>query len=74
MRLWIAIAIVEVGFAMAAMVGCAAKRPANYRFTGCRVTQVWVDQNGNQRRDCDCKNGRQVGWDAKTRAAIIRCE
>jgi hypothetical protein len=67
-------AILAIAISMG--LGCAGaqKKPASYHFTGCKVTQSWVDEQGNQRRDCDCKNGREVGWDAKTRLRIIRCE
>jgi len=62
-----------LGFlAAAALTGCAGKR--NYHWSGCRVTRTWTDQQGQERKDCDCLNGKQIGTDAKTRAVIIRCE
>lgn len=54
--------------------GCAAKKPINFQFTACKVVNSYVDRDGNQRRDCNCKNGKQIGWDAKEHLAIIRCE
>lgn len=57
-----------------ALAGCAAKKPLDYHFSGCKITRTWMDEQGNERKDCDCKNGKQVGWDAKTKLAIIRCE
>ena len=56
------------------LVGCAPKKPVHYLFTGCAVQKTWIDQNGKERKDCDCRNGREIGIDAKTGARIIRCE
>lgn len=54
--------------------GCAAKKPLNERITGCVVTRTWIDPQGNERKDCECQNKKQIGIDAKTGAAVFRCE
>jgi hypothetical protein len=59
---------------LAGVVGCAAKKPQNIRYLGCRVFNTWVDEQGNQRKDCDCLHGKQIGTEAKTGAAIMLCE
>jgi hypothetical protein len=46
----------------------------NYHFGACQITRTWIDEQGNERKDCDCKNGREIGFDAKTRLRIIGCE
>jgi hypothetical protein len=58
------------------VAGCHAKKqqPVNYRFAACQITRTWIDEQGKERKDCDCKNGREIGFDAKTRLRIIRCE
>lgn len=55
-----------------ALAGCAAK--VNVHWIGCRVTETWIDQDGNERKDCSCLNGKQIGLDAKTGEKIIRCQ
>lgn len=69
MKHWIAITALAL-----LLAGCAAKKPVNYRFAACQITRTWIDEQGKERKDCDCKNGREVGFDAKTRLRIIRCE
>lgn len=71
MKYGIAIAILSLSIALA---GCAPKKPISYRFSGCLVTGTSTDSEGHERKDCDCRNGVQVGWDAKTQARIIKCE
>lgn len=56
------------------VTGCAGKKPLNYQFTSCKVVNTYVDGEGHERRDCNCRNGKQIGWDVKKRLAIIRCE
>lgn len=67
MRGWISLTLLS-------LIGCAAKKPVNVHYAGCKVTATWTDDQGNTRKDCDCRNGKQIGWDAKKGAAIIRCE
>ncbi len=52
------------------LAGCAAhKPPASVKLTGCKIVQ-----NIGPALSCDCIHPKLVGWDAKTRAAIYRCE
>lgn len=55
------------------LAGCAAKKPVSYRFSGCVVQKTWTDDQGRERKECECPNGKQVGWDAKTDARVIQC-
>ena len=74
MKRWIAISALAL-LAAVLLAGCAAKKqPMNYRFSQCQITRTWIDEQGHERKDCDCKNGREIGFDAKTRLKIIRCE
>ncbi len=57
-----------------AVTGCAGKKPLSVRWIGCRVVNTWTDPQGQGRNDFDCRNCKQVGIDAKTRAVIMRCK
>lgn len=67
MKLWIVIAALVLS-------GCSEKKPLGYRFTGCQIQRTWIDEQGKERKDCDCQNSKQIGWDAKKRLAIVRCQ
>lgn len=69
-RLWSAGALACVLFFAS---GCAVKNPRNFRWIGCRVVNTWTDQDGTERKDCQCLNAKQIGTDAKTGAAILQC-
>lgn len=65
------------GALLVLLTGCAMKKkvkPVNVQISGCRVTRSYHDEQGNERRDCVCHNGKEIGLDARSRARIFQCE
>jgi len=60
--------------ALLGLSGCAAKKPINVQISGCVVQRTWQDEQGRERKDCACQNGKEIGIDARTGARIVRCE
>lgn len=52
--------------------GCAAKRHS-YRFSGCAVVNTSIDKDGQERKECECRNGKMIGIDVNG-DVIVRCD
>lgn len=54
--------------------GCAPKKALpNVKFSGCVVTSTWRDDQGRERKDCECSRGIVTHYDAKTKTQVISC-
>lgn len=45
---------------LAGALGCSAKKPVDVRYIGCQVTNTWIDEHGNERKDCECRQGKLI--------------
>jgi hypothetical protein len=57
----------------AAGVGCCGMKPLHYRFVNLPLVRE-ADPDGKFiKNSADCRQGKQIGWDAKTKTAVIDC-